>query len=283
MSYEPSEALERATVVIDCTPAGNQNKEKYYRHLAGPKGFIAQGSEFGFGKPYARGVNDEALVPGEDRFIQVVSCNTHNITTLIKTVCDDGERRLRLRARHLRLHAAGERHHPDRRLRRRRRTVGKHDDPEFGTHHARDAHRVFKTLGKDLEPVLQRGQAQHPVHALDLVPPRCSSRDTTLEEVMQRLRENPRVAMTDKRHANLIFSFGRDHGYYGRILSQTVVVLPTLDGAQQARGLRLLLHAAGRQLAAVVDRRRAVADRPRPGERQPPAAARSAAGCTEEI
>jgi glyceraldehyde-3-phosphate dehydrogenase (NAD(P)) len=34
--------------------------------------------------------------------------------------------------------------------------------------------------------------------------------------------------MTDKRHANLIFSFGRDHGYYGRILSQTVVVRPTL-------------------------------------------------------
>ena len=53
-------------------------------------------------------------------------------------------------------------------------------------------------------------------------------RDTTLEEVVQRLRENPRVAMTDKRQANQIFSFGRDHGYYGRILSQTVVVQPTL-------------------------------------------------------
>jgi glyceraldehyde-3-phosphate dehydrogenase (NAD(P)) len=36
------------------------------------------------------------------------------------------------------------------------------------------------------------------------------------------------VAITDKRSANLIFSFGRDHGYYGRILSQTVVVRPTL-------------------------------------------------------
>ncbi len=34
--------------------------------------------------------------------------------------------------------------------------------------------------------------------------------------------------MTDKRSSNLIFSFGRDHGYYGRILSQTVVVAPTL-------------------------------------------------------
>ena len=53
-------------------------------------------------------------------------------------------------------------------------------------------------------------------------------RDTTIEEVRQRLRDNPRVAVTDKRYANLIFSFGRDHGYYGRILSQTVVVSPTL-------------------------------------------------------
>jgi glyceraldehyde-3-phosphate dehydrogenase (NAD(P)) len=53
-------------------------------------------------------------------------------------------------------------------------------------------------------------------------------RDTTLEEVSRRLRENARVAITDKKAANLIFSFGRDHGYYGRILSQTVVVLPTL-------------------------------------------------------
>ncbi len=36
------------------------------------------------------------------------------------------------------------------------------------------------------------------------------------------------MAVTDKQYANLIFSFGRDHGYYGRILSQAVVVLPTL-------------------------------------------------------
>ncbi len=53
-------------------------------------------------------------------------------------------------------------------------------------------------------------------------------RDFTLEEIKRRLAENHRVAQTNKTHANLIFSFGRDHGYYGRILSQTVVVTPTL-------------------------------------------------------
>ena len=60
VSYEAAEALERATVVIDCTPAGNDNKKNLYAQLSGPQGFLAQGSEFGFGKPYARGVNDEA-------------------------------------------------------------------------------------------------------------------------------------------------------------------------------------------------------------------------------
>src|SRR5439155_12048025 len=84
--YEVREALERASVVIDCTPAGNKNKAEYYQHLKGPVGFIAQGSEFGFGKMYARGINDDALVRGEDRFIHVVSCNTHNLAVLVKTI-----------------------------------------------------------------------------------------------------------------------------------------------------------------------------------------------------
>jgi len=28
--------------------------------------------------------------------------------------------------------------------------AGKHDDPEFGTHHARDAYHLFQTLGEKL-------------------------------------------------------------------------------------------------------------------------------------
>src|SRR2546425_12814738 len=55
-------------------------------HLPHARGFIAQGSEFGFGKMYAHGINDAALVPGEDRFLQVVSCNTHNLAVLINTL-----------------------------------------------------------------------------------------------------------------------------------------------------------------------------------------------------
>jgi glyceraldehyde-3-phosphate dehydrogenase/erythrose-4-phosphate dehydrogenase len=226
VSLESREALERATVVVDCTPAGNENKEKFYRDLEGPRGFLAQGSEFGFGKPYARGINEEVLVAEEDRFVQIVSCNTHNITTLIKTLCDDG--------------ASGYNLHKGTFVCMRRANdvsqadsfvpapyVGKHDDADFGTHHARDAWHVFETLGKDLNLFSSAAklntQYMHSIwFGLEL------NRDSTLEEVRQRLMDNPRVAVTDKRYANLIFSFGRDHGYYGRILSQTVVVLPTL-------------------------------------------------------
>ena len=225
VSLESREALERATVVVDCTPAGNENKEKYYENLTGPKGFLAQGSEFGFGKPYARGINDEVLVPGEDRFLQIVSCNTHNITTLIKTIChQDGKYNLK-KGTFVCMRRANDISQADSYV--PAPNVGKHDDPEFGTHHARDAHHVFETLDLDLDlfssAVKLNTQYMHSIwFNLEL------DRDIATEEVRKRLRENPLVSVTDKRYANLIFSFGRDHGYYGRILSQTVAVMPTI-------------------------------------------------------
>lgn len=227
VSLESREALERATVVIDCTPAGNENKEKFYRHISGPKGFLAQGSEFGFGKPYATGVNDEVLDASEDRFIQIVSCNTHNITTLIRTICNDGDEGYCLaKGRFVCMRRSNDISQADSFV--PAPYVGKHDDPDFGTHHARDAHHLFETLGKDLDLFSSAAkintQYMHSIwFNLEL------TRDMAVEEAKQRLRDNALVATTDKRYANLIFSFGRDHGYYGRILSQTVVVLPTVS------------------------------------------------------
>ncbi len=226
VSFGAEQALERASVIIDCTPVGNDHKVKYYQQLKGPKGFLAQGSEEGFGKPYARGVNDQALVPGEDRFVQIVSCNTHNITTLIKTIGEEEDGELCMergvfvcmrRANDI-TQAAGFIPAP---------SVGKHGDGEFGTHHAKDAHRVFETVGQDLDlfssAVKLNTQYMHSIWFNMMM-----KRDFTTDEVEQRLKSNPRVATTQKLQSNLIFSFGRDHGYCGRILSQTVVALPTL-------------------------------------------------------
>jgi len=224
--YEAVEAIERADVVIDCTPVGNQMKSDFYDAAAHPSGFMAQGSEFGFGKMYARGINDEALVHGQDRFLHVVSCNTHNLAVLIKTLAmdpdgtsflDDG-RFLCIRRANDISQDSGFVASP---------TVERHDDERFGTHHARDAHGLFETLGLDLDlfssAIKLNTQYMHAIHfsmTLD--------REMTIDEAEDRLRANTRVAVTHKRSANQVFSYGRDHGYYGRILSQTVVAIDTL-------------------------------------------------------
>jgi len=224
--YEAREAIERATVVIDCTPVGNEMKDEFYQHAEGPLGFMAQGSEFGFGKMYARGINDDALVRGEDKFLQIVSCNTHNIAVLIRSLAIDAD---------------GTNHLEDGRFLCMRRandisqdegfvaspTVEPHKDERFGTHHARDAHRLFETLGHDLNlyssAVKLNTQYMHSIQfSLQL------DEKITVDEARERLMANTRVAVTYKTSANQVFSFGRDHGYYGRIMSQTVVALDTL-------------------------------------------------------
>jgi len=225
VSYTTEEALERATVVVDCTPAGNDNKHKYYDRIKGPKGFLAQGSEFGFGKPYARGINDEVQSP-DDRYVQVVSCNTHNISVLLKTLATTPDGKMSLGAgRFVCMRRAND--VSDVKSFIAAPEAGKHDDPEFGTHHARDAYHVFQTLGEKLNlfssAIKLPTQYMHTLwFDLDL------KHETTLEEVKSALRSNPRVACTTKRAVNQIFSFGRDHGYFGRILSQTVVPVSTL-------------------------------------------------------
>ncbi len=223
--YGAREAIDRATVVIDCTPVGNRMKEEFYDGATGPRGFMAQGSEFGFGKMYARGINDAAIVD-DDRFLHIVSCNTHNIAVLVKTLAMDPD---------------GTSHLEDGRFLCMRRandisqssgfvaspTVEPHKEERFGTHHARDAHVLFETLGYDLplfsSAVKLNTQYMHSIHfSLTL------DQDVTVDEAVDRLHANTRVAVTLKRSAGEVFSFGRDHGYFGRILSQAVVSLDTL-------------------------------------------------------
>lgn len=227
-TYASEEAIQRATVVIDCTPSGHgkANKEKYYTRFSGPKGFIAQGSEFGFGKMYARGINDRCLVSGKDRFIHVVSCNTHNLSVLLHTLGANEEPDLNvLRAKFLCLRRANDISQDTSFVPSPQ--VGTHDDDRYGTHHARDAHHLFETLGYDMDlfssALKLNTQYMHAVwfHIV-------CDREITKEEVTGRFAENPMVGLTDKQSANRVFSFGRDYGHFGRILNQTVVSIPTL-------------------------------------------------------
>ncbi len=229
VAYSSEEAVKQASVVIDCTPNGigiENKKALYERYADRVRGFIAQGSEFGFGKMYARGINDHVLDAKKDQFIQVVSCNTHNISVLLKTIgggtgdnltVEDGRFMCLRRANDISQNG-GFIPAPQ---------LGKHSDATFGTHHARDAYHLFQTIGQELNlfssAVKLNTQYMHSLHfAIRL------NRSITKEEVVERLLENKRVAVTNKTSANEVFSFGREHGHYGRILSQTVVALPTL-------------------------------------------------------
>jgi glyceraldehyde-3-phosphate dehydrogenase (NAD(P)) len=227
-TYTRQEALAQATVVIDCTleGLGLRHQRDWYQHLPHARGFIAQGSEFGFGKMYAHGINDVALVPEVDRFLQVVSCNTHNLAVLINTLGLHEESPGNLvEGRFVCLRRSSDISQekdfipaPD---------VGIHKDMQFGTHHAKDAWHLFQTLGLDLNlfssAIKLNTQYMHSIWFNLRV-----KRAVTLDEVVEKFKANPYVALTQKTMSSPIFSFGRDHGYFGRLLNQTVVSVPTL-------------------------------------------------------
>jgi glyceraldehyde-3-phosphate dehydrogenase (NAD(P)) len=219
------EALQRAKVIIDCTPGEENFRDTVYKPLDdGSRMFLAQGGQEGtWGKPYALGINDEALTP-EDRFVQVVSCNTHNISALIKALAFQGTQSQLTEGRFVCI--------------RRGSDVGedkvaaapsidKHKE-SHGTHHATDVHGVFKTLGLDL-PIFSSAlklntQYMHTIW-FDLK----LKQDVTKEQVARALKEYPYLAVTEKKSTNQVFAFGREYGPFGRILNQGVVSLPSLS------------------------------------------------------
>ena len=238
IGLEPSntteEAIYESSVIIDCTPSGvgHANKRKYYSKydrtggINYKKGFIAQGSEKGFGTPYAYGINDNVL--NGEKFIQVVSCNTHNISVLLQAMCEgryeslhSGQFVMMRRSSDVSNHSGNSSFIPA-------PSPGKHDDAEFGTHHARDAHDLYKTMGHNLllysSAIKLNTQYMHTTWFNIKMMNRI-----TKDEVMARLEANPRVALTEKKMSSEVFSFGRDHGHFGRILNPAVVAKYSLE------------------------------------------------------
>ncbi len=218
-------ALEVSDVVVDCTPAGNKNRDEYYLEAAevNPGStFIAQGSEKGFGLPYAFGINDAALIKSKSRFIQVVSCNTHNISCLIDTLSSLGNVSFGdfvcMRRANDVSQDKGFISSP---------TVNKHTDAQCGTHHARDVVDLFTTVGKNINvfssAIKLNTQYMHTLRFAIGVQGQYSVKD-----VLRELQKNKMIALTYKKSSNKIFSFGRDHGYYGRIFNQTVVPIESV-------------------------------------------------------
>ena len=224
---EKEEAIKRATVIIDCTPkgVGQSNKLNYYEKFSDTvKGFLAQGSEDGFGKKYARGINDSAL-ESKDQFVQIVSCNTHNMSCLTKTLALNEDPDNLIEGNYVCIRRANDLSQPDSFIPSPQ--VGIHTNEKYGTHHAADAASLFSTLGMDLNlfssAMKVNSQYMHILRfSLKLKEP------TTLSEIKEKLHNNDRIAMTTKNLTSTVFSFGRDHGHYGRIMNQTVVVEQSL-------------------------------------------------------
>jgi glyceraldehyde-3-phosphate dehydrogenase (NAD(P)) len=227
-SFFAEEAIERATVVIDCTPKGigHENKHKYYeRFIDNGRGFLAQGSEHGFGLKYARGINDSALTSSDNQFVQIVSCNTHNIAALTKSITMHSSREALSEGRFVCIRRSSDISQtssfvpaPE---------VGLHGTEGFGTHHARDAYELFQTLDK--EPNLFSSAMKTNSQYMHVIWFSLKLNETvTMEQVIERLDSNPLIALTEKTSSSSVFSFGRDHGHFGRILNQTVVAVPTL-------------------------------------------------------
>ena len=260
VSYSAPEALERATVVIDCTPAGNDNKEAYYKHLKGPRGFLAQGSEFGFGKMYARGINDSALIPGEDRFLQVVSCNTHNLAILIKTLGMSGDDLVMDRAQFVCMRRANDISQTKDYI--PAPTVGKHDDEEFGTHHARDVFHLYETLG--LKPKVFSSAVKLNTQYMHSVWFNFELEEADRQEDGDRAPEGEsarRAHRTEERERSVLLR------PRPRVLRPHSLADRHLDAHARRRRQRpgdrgFLLHAAGRQLASLLGRGRHLAHGP---------------------
>ncbi|MDP6797404.1 MAG: hypothetical protein QGG33_06215, partial [Candidatus Krumholzibacteria bacterium] len=104
----------------------------------------------------------------------------------------------------------------------------------FGTHHARDVFHLYETKDIPLNvfssAMKVNTQYMHIIQfSLKL------NRPTEKETILEQIAGNDRLAQTRQKSSGVVFSFGRDHGHYGRILNQTVFALPSLHVSEDGK------------------------------------------------
>jgi glyceraldehyde-3-phosphate dehydrogenase/erythrose-4-phosphate dehydrogenase len=228
------DSFKKACVIADCTNRGNALKEDYYSRLRYPIGFLAQGSEEGFGHPFAYGINDETLVPGEHKYLQIVSCNTHNILSLLRTA----------------EMAGGEILAADFVLMRRMNDISqvgqaigspsveqvKDKYPGYGSHQAFDAARVLRTKGVELHNKIHSTALKLDNQLMHLNRFRVRfKKKITKADFIQAVHDDKFMSMSHLRDMNLVFSKGRDHGFHGRIFNQSVIIHDAIEISPDGR------------------------------------------------
>ncbi len=227
MGVEPDisfkEALIDADIVADATKdgVGMKNKEVFYKKAEkNTLGFLAQGSESGFGTIYASGINDNIFDNKVPKYIQIGSCNTHAAASAIKNF---GFKNGKLNLDHADLTFIRRGSDVSQTSGVQAPTISEYKDERFGTHHAADVWKLFNTRGYDLDifssAIKINSQYMHTLSAHFTL-----KESVTKEEILDIINTTPELAQTNKVAVNQVFSFGRDHGHFGRILNHAVFV-----------------------------------------------------------
>ena len=216
-------AYEDCDVIIDCTPSGNSNWDDIYSKLDQKKRFMAQGSEHGFGPFFAWGINNDQLNIDENKYL-IASCNTHNIASIVKSFSLDANRELN-EGRFVCLRRANDVSQND--SFSPSPTITKHDNQEFGTHHARDVYELFDQEGVKLN--LFSSAIKLPTQYMHTLWFNLAFENSLkLDAAISDLENSEYLMSTEKLSSNKVFSFGRDHGYHGRLLSHGIVAVDSL-------------------------------------------------------
>lgn len=199
---------------------GMSNLPKY-ENLKNLKGVCAQGSEKGFGIPFMAGVNEEEV--RQEKFVQIVSCNTHGSAALLNAFTGSDLRNLKEAdmvvvrrsedlGNHQRLVAAN--------------VVARHLDSRAGTHHSVDVIDLYKTRG--IECLLTSSDITTPSQLMHAVRFHIELKSPLKEDVNTLLARQPFLAKTKKFDSNVIFELGRRYGFGGRIYAHAIVLSENL-------------------------------------------------------
>jgi glyceraldehyde-3-phosphate dehydrogenase type II len=213
-----ADVLPEIDYIFEASPngVGVQNKGDY-EQLTNLKGSSAQGSEKGYGIPFMSGINSEQIK--NQRFVNIVSCNTHGTASILKLFCgenlenlDEADvvvvRRCEDLGNHQRLVSGN--------------VVARHLHPTIGTHHAIDVVDMFKT--KNISCALTSSDITTPSQLMHSIRFHISLKAPLSKSIDELVNKNPFIATTQKFDSNVIFEYGRRYGFNGRIFSHAILL-----------------------------------------------------------
>ncbi len=213
-----SEVENEIDYVFDCMSNGFGNKNKsWYESLPNLKGACAQGSEKGFGKPFMSGIKETHIF--SEKFVQIVSCNTHSLASLLTTFSGRELKNLK-KADFVIVRRSEDLSHHERLV--SANVVSRHRNPETGTHHAEDVKDMFGSIGiacnVQSSDITTPSQLMHSVRfSIEL------KNALSQEQIKSMIANNPMVSSTKTFDSNIVFELGRRHGFAGRLYSHCII------------------------------------------------------------